>query len=143
MFRCLCCLVRSQTAVHPRHVSFTGGKIEQPVRSVESMRQLAAQLAEAERIAQEAEATLASRAEGIGRTAPGLENNMLSDMHGRHHNYLRISLTERWVTLFACAHRTVFVPEMATNCIAVLFNMLAARRVKWILRFRYKTAQNQ
>lgn len=66
------------------------------------MRQLAAQLAEAERIAQEAEATLASRAEGIGGTAPGLENNMLSDMHGRHHNYLRISLTERWVGLYTC-----------------------------------------
>lgn len=66
-----------------------------PVRSVESMRQLAAQLADAERVAQEAEATLASRADGNSRTPTGHENSMLSDMHGRHHNYLRISLTER------------------------------------------------
>lgn len=58
------------------------------------MRQLAAQLAEAERVAREAEATLASRTDGVFRTAIGHEN-MLSDMHGRHHNYLRISLTER------------------------------------------------
>lgn len=67
------------------------------------MRQLAAQLAEAERVAHEAEATLASRTEGVSRAPTGHENNnknkskMLSDMHGRHHNYLRISLTERCV----------------------------------------------
>ena len=59
------------------------------------MRQLAAQLAEAERVAREAEATLAGRTDGVFRTPIGHENNMLSDMHGRHHNYLRISLTER------------------------------------------------
>ncbi len=59
------------------------------------MRQLATQLADAQRVAQEAEATLASRDGGVIRTPTRHENSMLSDMHGRHHNYLRISLTER------------------------------------------------
>lgn len=68
-----------------------------PVRTVESMRELSAQLANAERVALEAEATLASAAEG-GVCRPVASNtSMLSDMHGRHHNYLRISLTERCV----------------------------------------------
>lgn len=75
--------------------SFAGPTSNPPVRSVESMRQLAAQLADAERVAREAEASLASHANGVVRTPTGHENSMLSDMHGRHHNYLRISLTER------------------------------------------------
>lgn len=65
-----------------------------PVRSVESMRQLSAQLADAERVAFEASATLKKLSKGnIRRSGHGV--SMLSDMHGRHHNYLRISLTER------------------------------------------------
>ncbi|CBJ29460.1 conserved unknown protein [Ectocarpus siliculosus] len=59
------------------------------------MRQLAAQLADAERVAREAETMLARRTEGAVRPPPGHEHSMLSDTHGRHHNYLRISLTER------------------------------------------------
>lgn len=59
------------------------------------MRQLAAQLADAERVAREAETLLARRTEGAVRPPPGHEHSMLSDTHGRHHNYLRISLTER------------------------------------------------
>lgn len=74
---------------------FTGHTLDPPVRSVESMRQLAGQLADAERVAREAEATITSREDGNVRTPAVQENSMLSDMHGRHHNYLRISLTER------------------------------------------------
>lgn len=63
------------------------------------MRQLSNQLADAERVALEAEAALATRTTGTVRKAAGHEVSMLSDMHGRHHNYLRISLTERYVTV--------------------------------------------
>eukprot|EP00904_Undaria_pinnatifida_P005026 jgi/Undpi1/1653/HiC_scaffold_11.g05043.m1 len=59
------------------------------------MRQLSAQLADAERVASDAEAALANRTNGAVRNTAGHEASMLSDMHGRHHNYLRISLTER------------------------------------------------
>lgn len=75
--------------------SFTGLTRDPPVRSVESMRQLAGQLADAERVARDAQATLISRSEGTLRTPAVHDNSMLSDMHGRRHNYLRISLTER------------------------------------------------
>lgn len=64
------------------------------------MRQLAAQLAEAERVALEADETIA--AEGASRASTvssdthcNHNRSMLSDTYGRHHNYLRISLTER------------------------------------------------
>lgn len=70
-----------------------------PVRTVESMRQLSAQLADAERVALEAEAALASITEDGVRRPVAPTTSMLSDMHGRHHNYLRISLTERCVIL--------------------------------------------
>lgn len=83
------------TVTRLRRFSFTGHTLDPPVRSVESMRQLAGQLADAERVAREAEATLTSRADGVIRPLTVHENSMLSDMHGRHHNYLRISLTER------------------------------------------------
>lgn len=66
------------------------------MRSVESMRQLSTQLADAERVAMDAEAALASRTEGTTRAHAAREASMLSDTHGRHHNYLRISLTERY-----------------------------------------------
>lgn len=72
-------------------------KPDAPVRTVESMRQLAAQLAEAGRVAAEAEAALPNAASGATRRLADRETSMLSDMHGRHHNYLRISLTERYV----------------------------------------------
>lgn len=61
------------------------------------MRQLSEQVAEAERVAIEADVTLANLAQGEKRRPGGHEASMLSDMHGRHHNYLRLSLTERYV----------------------------------------------
>ncbi|CAM9159213.1 unnamed protein product [Ascophyllum nodosum] len=61
-----------------------------PVRTVESMRKLAAELAEAERVAQEAETKFANL-----KADASHKRSMLLDTHGRYHNYLRISLTER------------------------------------------------
>ena len=69
------------------------------------MRQLSAQLADAERFAFEAEAALATRTAGAVRKTAGHEVSMLSDMHGRHHNYLRISLTERCESFKSAFHR--------------------------------------
>lgn len=73
---------------------------DRKVRTVESMRQLAAQLAEAERVALEADKTIAaadaSRTPTVSSDTTGSHHkSMLSDTYGRHHNYLRISLTER------------------------------------------------
>lgn len=60
------------------------------------MRELSAQLVEAEGVAVETEqAALASRGEDVRNASPR-PMGMLSDTHGRHHNYLRISLTERY-----------------------------------------------
>ncbi|CAM9155376.1 unnamed protein product [Sphacelaria rigidula] len=59
------------------------------------MRQLSAQLAEAERVALDAE-RIARLGDGSGMgTMSPHQHGMLTDTHGRHHNYLRISLTER------------------------------------------------
>lgn len=67
------------------------------IRTVESMRQLSAQLAEAERVALDAE-RIARLGDGSGMgTMSPHQHGMLTDTHGRHHNYLRISLTERYV----------------------------------------------
>lgn len=78
----------------------TDRKSDSPVRTVESMRQLAAQLAEAERVGLEADKTIAaanaSRTPTVSSDTRGShQRSMLSDTYGRHHNYLRISLTER------------------------------------------------
>lgn len=62
-----------------------GRKANTPALSIESMRRLSAQLKEAER---------AVSVHG-GERARSHENEMLTDTYGRHHNYLRISLTER------------------------------------------------
>lgn len=76
--------------------SSTARAKETSVRTVEAMRQLSAQLAEAERKAIDA-ARMARLADGtgVGSISPS-HNGMLTDTYGRHHNYLRISLTERY-----------------------------------------------
>lgn len=61
------------------------------------MRELSAQLLAAERVALEAEqAARVTSSYGTGMDSTSLrETSILTDTHGRHHNYLRISLTER------------------------------------------------
>lgn len=59
------------------------------------MRELSAQLVAAERVALEAEQAARVRyGTGVDNTSLR-ETGMLTDTYGRHHNYLRISLTER------------------------------------------------